>query len=106
VWSNRNWQVFEVHGTRPRGAAELERLGAESFTVRVHRRGVRLLPVRWTPYWRIVDGSGCLAPSRTGWTMLHTREPGTITVHARFDVRRVVSRGRICAQDGSLVTSG
>lgn len=106
VWSNRNWRVFEVRGTRPRGAAELERLGPESFTVRVHRRGVRLLPVRWTAYWRIVDGSGCLAPSRTGWTMLHADGPGTITVHARFDVRRIVSRGRTCARNGSLVTSG
>jgi hypothetical protein len=106
VWSDRHWRVFEVRGTRPPGAADLVRLGPESFTVRGHRRGVRLLPVRWTPYWRIVRGTGCLAPSRTGWTMLHTSGPGTITVQARFDLRRVVSRGRTCSRNGAPATSG
>lgn len=97
VWRNRHWQVFEVRGATPAGAAELERLGPESFTVRVRRPGVETLAVRWTPYWRIERGRGCLAPSRHGWTTLRTRQPGRITVRATFDVRRTVLRGRTCA---------
>lgn len=98
VWRNRHWRVFEITGPDPyaTGAARLVRLGPESFTARVRRPGVRLLPVRWTPYWRVARGSGCLAPSPDGWTLLHSRSPGLVTVRARFDVRRTVSRGVTC----------
>lgn len=98
VWRNRHWRVFEVAGPDPYDspAARLERLGPESFSVRVREPGVRLLPVRWTPYWEIAGGSGCLAPSPDGWTVLHTRSPGRVSVRARFDLRRAVSRGPRC----------
>jgi hypothetical protein len=99
VWRNRNWQVFEVRaGGAPSGdAATIERLGPQTFAARVRRPGVSLLRVRWTPYWELVRGSACLAPSPDGWTVLHAKRPGIVSARARFDVSRALSRGPRCS---------
>lgn len=99
VWRNADWRVYEVRGggVLSGSAADVERLGPESFTVRMRRPGLALVRVRWSPYWSIESGSACLAESADGWTVVHARRPGRLVVRAQFDLRRAVSRGPRCA---------
>lgn len=98
VWSNADWRVYEVRGggRLSGGAAEVERLGPESFTVRTRHSGSALIRVRWSPYWTVERGTACLAPSRDGWTVLRAERPERVEVRLRFDPRRVVRGGRHC----------
>lgn len=99
VWRSADWRVYEVRGggVMSGSAAQVERLGRQSFTVRVRRPGVALVRVRWSPYWAIEYGSACLSESPGGWTVIRAGRAGTVRVRARFDVRRAVSRGTRCA---------
>ena len=98
VWRNADWRVYEVRGggVLSGAAARVERLGPQSFTVRMRQAGVALIKVRWSPYWTIERGSACLAESTQGWTVIHARSAGRVVVRARFSVRRAVSRGPLC----------
>jgi hypothetical protein len=99
VYADRNWTVFEVrgaHGLTWRGDGRVRRLGPTSFTLRAHRRGPVLVRVRWTPYWRVAAGNGCVERATGGWTLVRAREAGTIRVATRFDPRRIVDQGPAC----------
>jgi hypothetical protein len=52
--------------------------------------------VRWTPYWRLTAGEGCVERGVDGWTTVIAERPGVIRVSARFDPERIVRRGPLC----------
>jgi hypothetical protein len=88
-----NWRVYAVRGTGPMlqvgggGEGELTSLGPESFTLHVTKPGDFVVRVRATPYWRLVDGGGCLG--RAGdWTLVRAAHPGTFRVITRFSPAR------------------
>ena len=79
------------------GAARLTRLGSESFTLRARRPGFTFVRVRYTPYWRIAHGAGCVSRAIGGWTLVRSTRAGPIVVEAAFDPRRIVDRRARCA---------
>jgi hypothetical protein len=97
VWRDRHWRVFEVRGAR--GLAEGAR-AVRADTARIDlvatRPGRVLLRVRWTPYWRLARGAGCVARSGD-WTALDLRRAGPVTVVADFALDRVGAGSRRCA---------
>jgi hypothetical protein len=38
--------------------------------------------VRWTRFWRVTSGRGCVAPSPDGWTSLRVFGAGAVTISA------------------------
>jgi hypothetical protein len=79
--------------------AEVQRLGASGFTLAVDRPGRVVVKVRWTPYWAIAAGRGCVEPGPDGWTRVDTKTGGPLRVDARFSAERVIRRGRRCSGD-------
>ena len=77
VWRDAHWRVFEVAGARPlaRGAARATALEPERVRLAADRAGAVDLRVRFTPYWRIATGRGCVAKGPGGWTRLRDRPP-------------------------------
>ena len=84
-WTSAHWRVYEVKGARPlvlregTGLARLDALGTQSFALRVLRPGAFTVRLRFTPYWSITAGSGCI--SQYGhWTRVRAERPGLVRV--------------------------
>jgi hypothetical protein len=99
VFTSRHWRVFRVLSATPlaSGPGRLTALGHDSFTLSAHAPGRFLVRVRFTRYWTLTHGAGCVAPAPGGWTSVSLRTSGTAVVAARFSLSRAFSSGGSCA---------
>jgi hypothetical protein len=97
VMRSRHWRVYAVADATPivSGAATLSAIGPNSLTLHASRLGTAFVRVRFTPYWAILDGSGCVAPEGE-FTRLTLRGLGTVKVGIRFSLGRVGARTPRC----------
>lgn len=102
VHSSRHWRIYAVRAPTPiaSGPGRLTSLGHESFALTAEAPGDFLVRVRFTPYWRIAAGDGCVSRAAGGWTRVQARRPGPIEVRATFSLGRAFSSGRVCASSG------
>jgi len=77
VWHSAHWNVYRVTDAQPlaKGAATLVAQTATSETLYARRKGRATLHVRYTPYWQISEGLGCVSRSPAGWTLLQIASP-------------------------------
>jgi hypothetical protein len=52
--------------------------------------------VRYTPYWALQRGHGCVHSAPGGWTMVQVRTAGTIRVGVDFSLARIFDHGPRC----------
>ena len=78
------------------GVGRIEKLTPQSFQLDVRRPGFTLVRVRFTPYWQIVRGHGCVMSSNDGWTLVYALRSGTVKVATGFDPRRLITRAARC----------
>jgi hypothetical protein len=92
-----HWRVYAVSGARPivEGPATLTALGPSSLTLHAARAGTLLVRVRFTPYWSIQTGSGCVAPAGD-FTQLRLRQPGTVKLVTSFSLSRMRATSARC----------
>jgi hypothetical protein len=100
VWRAGHWRVYEVTSPAPlaTGAATVTRLGRHSVDLRAARSGEALVRVRWTPYWALVRGSGCVMRGPDDLVRLRVRRAGELRLDFRFAFARLVSRGARCSE--------
>ncbi|HEX5225223.1 MAG TPA: hypothetical protein VFW29_08840 [Solirubrobacteraceae bacterium] len=98
VWSSEHWRLFAVRDPTPLAAppAELTRVGHDSFTLRAPRAGSYLVRIRFTPYWALGSGRGCVSQARGGFTDVRVGGPETVTVTIAFSLGRVFGHGARC----------
>lgn len=98
VWRDAHWRVYAVTNPAPlaTGAARVTTMDAQSVTLHARRRGTVDLRVRFTPYWRIAAGSGCVEEGARGWTRLRVTEPGPIVLQTGFSFGRVRATSPRC----------
>jgi hypothetical protein len=98
VWRSAHWRLFAVRGAAPLVAApaEMTRLGQESFTVAAPRAGRYRTRVRFSPYWRIARGVGCVGRGLGGWTYVTTTRAETVDVEISFSLERIFAHGPRC----------
>jgi hypothetical protein len=98
VWRSAHWRLFAVRGAAPlaQPPSELAQLDSDSFTLRVPRAGPFLVRVRFTPYWSIEAGRGCVQRASGGWTELRTPSAETVRVAIGFSLARVFADGPRC----------
>jgi len=96
VWRGAHWTLYQVKHTKPlaTGDARVTALEAAAFTVASGRSGETLVRVRWSPYWEVVRGLGCVARAPGGWTMVATPVPGRVRIAQRFSLTRGVLRSK------------
>jgi hypothetical protein len=99
VWQDARWQVFAVQDARPlaSGAATLESLGADRFALSFATSGTTTVRVRFSQYWAVTGGRGCVAPAEGGWTRVRAAHAGRLLVGIRFSATRLVARGTRCS---------
>jgi hypothetical protein len=100
VWSSAHWHVYRVTDAQPlaKGAATLVAQTATSETLFAHRKGRATLHVRYTPYWQISEGLGCVSRSPAGWTLLQISSPGPIKLTTSWAPDRVGSTEPRCSR--------
>jgi hypothetical protein len=100
VWSSTHWRVWEVRGARPivEGPVRVIDLEGNRIELNASRPGEVIVRMRFTPYWKVVQGEGCVEKSVDGWTRLVVREPGPILVEPRFAPTRVASSSPRCTR--------
>jgi hypothetical protein len=93
-----HWRVFEVLGATPLASppATLEQLGHDSFSLRFSSAGTALVRVRYTPYWAVVAGQGCVRQGAEGWTAVSGAGAGVVRIAARFSLGRALGLGGGC----------
>jgi hypothetical protein len=90
VYRSRHWRVFAVRNPTPiaNGSATLSDLGPNWLQLQAHTTGTTEIRVRWSPYWAITRGKGCVAPSGD-FTKLTVTRPGPIHIAMRFALARI-----------------
>ena len=93
VWRSAHWRLFAVLGARAARAGARRAHAAGQRLVHAVARprpGRYLARVRFTPYWALSRGSGCVREAPGGWTELRGLARGQ---HARGD--RLLARARV-----------
>jgi hypothetical protein len=98
IWSNEHWRLFEVQGATQllSGPGRLVAQTPDTFTIAAVRRGRFAMRLRYSPYWALASGHGCVASAKGGWTKVTLRSPGLAKVAMDFSPGRVVSSGPRC----------
>ena len=98
LWRSPHWRLFEVLSATPlaQPPSTLRRLGTDFFALHAPRAGTFEVRVRFTPYWELVRGRGCVQRGPEGWTQVRARVPGTLRVGIDFSLSRVFDRGPRC----------
>jgi hypothetical protein len=92
VWRSRHWRLYAVARTAPLGAATL---ATDAFTVRARRPGTTVVRVRWSPYWAVRAGSGCVRRAPRGdWTLVTARTRGILRIGQAFSVERGLAKAK------------
>jgi hypothetical protein len=98
VWRSRYWRLFAVRGPAALAApGTLVQVTTQSFTLRAPAPGRYTVRLRFTPYWSLARGSGCVSQAAGGWTELLARVPGTLHVVIDFSPARIFTRGARCS---------
>ncbi len=99
VWRSPHWRLFAVAGAPALAAApaRLTAVGADSFTLVAPRPGSYEVRVRYTPYWALRQGHGCVRSAPGGWTAVEARAAGTVRVGIDFSLTKIFSQGPRCA---------
>jgi len=100
VWRDPHWRLFAVRDPAPvaRGAARpaAATLGPQSVALRAGAAGTLDVRVRWSPYWFLERGRGCVAEGQGGWLRVALRAPGEVRLGMRFSPGRVGAAGARC----------
>ncbi len=101
AFRSADWTVYRVRHPRPLavGAGKLVKLTPEGFLLNATSPGDIFVRVRWTPYWALEEGSGCVRESLQGFTRVQAQEPGRIRVGVSFTPWRAFDGGPRCAQN-------
>lgn len=86
VYADRVWTVWEREDARPIGVSALTTTG---FTT----SGAGSVRIRWSPWFRVTGGRGCVRRTGDGYT----EATGPVTVRARLGLGGVLRRDESCS---------
>jgi hypothetical protein len=98
VFRSQNWRVYQVANATPivQAPAHLQRLTAGSLTIRVPKPGTYTLRMRFTPYWQLSAGAGCVAPDGN-WTKLIVSRAEKVRLSTSFSLSRIGATSPRCS---------
>ncbi len=102
VMRSRHWRVYAVADAArlASGAATATALEADAVDLVAAAPGPVFLRVRYTPYWALAQGSGCVAPAGDD-TRLRLTRAGAVRLVIRFAPGRIGARTPRCTPAGA-----
>jgi hypothetical protein len=99
VWRSAHWRVLAVHPApaMASGPARVRAVRNDELALAAQRPGRVVVRVRFTPYWRIERGAGCVGRAPGGWTEVELRRSGAVRLGISFALPRAFARGPRCA---------
>ncbi|HET7523654.1 MAG TPA: hypothetical protein VFJ79_05855 [Acidimicrobiales bacterium] len=84
VWQSAHWALWRVAGSPGlvTGPATLTSLEPDRLTLNVTQPGQVTLRVRYTAFWSVTAGAGCVGPAPGGWTNIEASTPGAFVLSA------------------------
>jgi hypothetical protein len=103
VYRSAHWRVYRVLGATPlvSGPGRVTALGHDSFALQARAAGSFLVRVRFTRYFTLTQGRGCVRPAAGGWTAVRLDAPGRAVIAARFSLARAFETGGSCRSERS-----
>jgi hypothetical protein len=98
VYSSSHWRIYAVRAPTPlaSGPGRVTSLGHDSLSLQADAPGNLLVRVRWTPYWTVTSGAGCVQRGAAGWTRVDVGRRGPLQLRASFSLGRAFGAGRSC----------
>jgi hypothetical protein len=98
IWHSAHWRLFAVRDAQPlaQPPALLTGASSDSLSVYAPRAGSYTVRVRFTPYWAVTAGRGCVSRAPGGWTEVSARHGGVVRVGIAFSLSRVFDHGPRC----------
>jgi hypothetical protein len=98
VMGSTHWRVYAVAHPTPiaQGVATLRAMGSDWAALEARRPGTVTLHVRFTPYWALASGAGCVAPDGDA-TRLTLRRAGPVRLVIRFSLQRIHATSPRCS---------
>jgi hypothetical protein len=98
AWHSEHWTVWGVQPAAPlaRGPARAVALHGDSVELAGARPGRTVVQVRFTPYWALATGSGCVRRAPGGWTEIDAHRAGPLRLVTRFSLARIGAQGARC----------
>ncbi len=98
VYSSHHWHIYAVRGPTPlvSGPGRVTSLGHDSLSLQVDAPGSLLVRVRYTSYWTVTSGAGCVQRGAGGWTRVDAARRGPLRLRASFSLGRAFGSGRSC----------
>jgi hypothetical protein len=99
IWRSAHWRLFAVLNPQPlvEAPASMTALSTDSFTVSAPRTGAYVARVRFTPYWALTEGRGCVRRAPGGWTEVQAHSAGSLHVAIDFSLQRMLNHGSRCS---------
>jgi hypothetical protein len=97
VMRSAHWRVYAVAHPTPlaQGRAVVRAMGSDWVALDAVRAGTVTLHVRFTPYWKIMQAKGCVAPDGDA-TRLTLSRAGPVTLAIRFAPGRIGATAPRC----------
>ena len=98
IWSSSHWRLYAVLDPTPlaQPPAVLQSVGTDSFALSVPRAGSYDVRVRYTPYWALASGHGCVSEAAGGFTRATTKAAARLLVIIDFSFARIFDHGPRC----------
>ncbi len=100
MWHNRHWRIYRVDSSRPLATppVRVRSIGSASVTLTTPRPATTTVRVRFTPYWALKQGAGCVGPAPGGWTRVQLERAGVAKLGIRFSLRRIRATSPRCSR--------
>jgi hypothetical protein len=100
VFKSRHWRIYSVGSATPllSGPGRLTALGHDSFSLDASSPASFVVRVRFTRYWTLTEGSGCVEPAPHGWTEVRLDAAGRAVVRASFSLARAFGSAGSCSR--------
>lgn len=94
VWHTASWRLWRVDDSPGivSGPARLVAVAPDELDLVASAPGTVTVRVRWTSYWALPTGAGCLSTDPSGWTILHLTRAGPVQLNAALGP----ARGPLC----------
>jgi hypothetical protein len=98
VWRSAHWRLYAVVQATPlaQRPAVLSAWGGQSFALQAPAAGAYAVKVRFSPFWKVASGGGCVEAAAGGWTRVRARRAATMRISISFSLERILAQGPRC----------